>query len=269
MSNRPGRPASIEWHGAYVLVDGVRILRNIDVAITSGEFIAVMGPNGAGKSTFIRALAGLLRIDGLATISRRPINGLNARERSAWFSYLPQDRDIAWPMPIRDVVALGRGLTFGDFEALSASDISAIAQAIEACGLVGFEHRLVTQLSGGERARVLLARALVSDAPFLIADEPTAFLDPARQMDVMDALASRAGSGHTVVAVLHDVGLAVRYATRMILLHKGRKVADGPPQELLERGLIGRAFGVDFHTAVTPHGAAIMMSRRELGDQPG
>ncbi len=161
------RPVSIEWQGAHVQLGDLSILRNIDVTITSGDFVAVLGPNGAGKSTFVRALAGLLRVEGLATIPDRPINGLNARERSAWFSYLPQERDLAWPMPVRDVVALGRGLAFRGFDELSRTDLNIIAQAISDCGLDGFENKLVTQLSGGERARVLLARALVSDAPFL------------------------------------------------------------------------------------------------------
>ncbi|MDB5572627.1 MAG: cobalamin/Fe3+-siderophore transporter, ATPase subunit [Hyphomicrobiales bacterium] len=255
-------PVSIEWQAGHVIIDERYILREINLTISSGEFVAVLGPNGAGKSTFLRALAGLIRVEGYAAIPHRAVNGLTPRERSAWFSYLPQDREVAWPMPVREVVALGRGLSFRGYDSLSERDLGVIAKAVSNCGLSGLEHRPVTSLSGGERARVLLARALVSDAPFLIADEPTAFLDPARQMDVMDILAGRASEGRAVVAVLHDVGLALRYATRMILLHRGRKVGDGTPQELLEQGLIGRTFGVDFHTAQTGAGPAIAMARR-------
>jgi iron complex transport system ATP-binding protein len=253
--------SSIRLLGTDVRVGNRIAVSNVSLEVGGDDFLAIIGPNGAGKSTLLRGMAGLTRLYGPGYIGFRPINGLSPRERATCFSYLPQERDIAWPMPVHDVVALGRRSALETFGELNAADAEHIADAIAICGLRGFEHRPITEISGGQRSRALLARALASDAPFLLADEPIASLDPARQIDVMEALAARAREGRPVVAVLHDVSLAARYCSRIALLFNGRKVADGTPGEILRSRVLDRAFRVGFFETETENGPAIAVAR--------
>lgn len=227
--------------------DGRSVLSDISCEFRAGEFVIIVGRNGAGKSTLLRALAGLLRCQGDIQIEGVDLAGLTSPRRAQSLAYLPQGGQAHWPMPVRDVVALGR-LPFGaSLQRPGASDALAIAQAMADCELEPLAERPVTLLSGGELSRVLLARALASDTPVLLADEPAASLDPGRQLATMDLLARKAASGKLVVAVSHDIGLAVRYAGRMLVLENGALAADDTPGALLDSGLLERIFGVRFH----------------------
>jgi iron complex transport system ATP-binding protein len=259
----PGTPAAeepfITWTGVSVEIDERVILRDIDLNIGGTDFVAVLGPNGAGKSTLLRAICGLIRSRGGAKAKFRPINGLNGDERLSFFSFLSQDREIAWPMPVRDVVAMGLDHTPGAIVRLSKEDAERMADILWQCGLERLVDRPVNTLSGGERSRVLLARALLSRAPFLLADEPTAALDPAGQVKVLELLAERARSGRPVIAVLHDVVLAARFATRAILLERGRKVADAAPLDVVLSKAMTKAFGIAFHMYETSDGPVVAL----------
>jgi len=218
------------------------VLQDISLALTEGEFVGLIGPNGAGKTTLLRAALGLLPATGHSSIAALP-----PAERARAAAFLPQGREIAWPMPVETLVALGR-------RGHRAEDGAAVERAIDRLGLAPLRQRRATELSGGEQARVLLARALAQEAPLLLADEPTAGLDPAQQLAVMTLFAGLAAEGGTVLASLHDLGLAARHCTRLIVLDTGRIVADGAPRAVLTEALLADTFGIRAHLSEGPEG---------------
>ena len=230
----------------HVRLGGRAALSGIDMEIAPGVFTIVVGPNGAGKTTLLRAMAGLLpSFQGTVTIGAQPLGSLSAFERARRIAYLPQGGSVAWPLSVASVVALGR-IPHGErIDALPDGGRRAVAAAIEAVGLRGFETRPATELSGGERARTLLARALATEAPILLADEPVAALDPRHQLLVLDVLRNRARTGAAVVAVMHDLALAARFADRVLLMSEGRLVADGAPRDILTEDRLAASFGIE------------------------
>ena len=207
------------------------VLDGVSLRVDKGEFVGLIGPNGAGKTTLLRAVLGLVPSQGTVTLDGTA--GLSAQERARIVSYLPQERDIAWPVTVERLVSLGRAPHLAAFGSLTAQDQKAIEAAMERMGVSEFAQRPATALSGGEKARVLIARALAQQAPLLLADEPTAGLDPAHQIGLMHIFAGLAQEGSSVVASLHDLGIAARWCTRLVLLKNGRIVADGTPRDVL------------------------------------
>lgn len=221
-----------------------RILTGASLAAGAGEFIGVVGPNGAGKSTLLRAVAGLEKpTSGECRIAGAPVSSLSHRERARRIAYLPQLREVYWGVAADAIVALGR-YAYGAPSCLAPADRAAVERAIIAADIEAFRTRIVTNLSGGEQARVHLARALAAEAPVLLADEPTAALDPGHQLAIMDILAARARNGGLVIAALHDLDLAARFSTRIIVVSNGRIVADGPPPQALAKENVETVFGV-------------------------
>ncbi len=249
----------VSWTGVSVKMGNHLALENINLRIDNCDFVAVLGPNGAGKSTLLRAMAGIIPSLGGAKARFRPIAGLTGNERKNYFAYLSQDREISWPLPVRDVVAMGLDDQPGATIRISKDDALRMTEILWECGLEHLTDRPVNSLSGGERARVLLARALLSRAPVLLADEPTAALDPAGQIKILELLAARAQSGRPVIAVLHDVVLAAKFATRTILLERGRKVADGAPMKVIVSKAMTKAFGITFRLYETTDGPALVL----------
>jgi iron complex transport system ATP-binding protein len=229
---------------ATVNLGGRPVLAGIDLTLRRGEFVAMVGPNGAGKTTLLRALAGLVPTSGDLTVDTSHLARLSLAERARRIAYLPQGHVFHWPMPVAEIVALGR-LPRGAGADLSAADRAAIAHAMDVTGVAAHAERPVTTLSGGERARVALARVLATEAEIILADEPTASLDPRYQLIVLGILRRHAEAGGTVLAVLHDLGLAARQASRLIVLDHGRIVADGPPREVLTKARLAETFGVN------------------------
>jgi iron complex transport system ATP-binding protein len=240
------------------------VLAGLDVVIEPGGLTIVVGPNGAGKTTLLRALAGLLPLTrGDIALGARPLQSLSPAERARTIAYLPQGGGIAWPIPVWSVVALGR-MPHGERSAdLPERGEAAVAAAIAAAGLQGFEARSATELSGGERARVLLARALATEAPILLADEPVAALDPRHQLLVLDILRDKARSGATVVAVMHDLPLAARFADRTLLMRHGRIEADGAPRDVLTAAQLAANFGIEA-TVTNQDGTVLITASRAL-----
>jgi iron complex transport system ATP-binding protein len=214
--------------------------------LPAGELVALVGPNGAGKTTLLRALAGLLPHAGAVRLAGRDLSGLAPRERARLVAYLPQGHQAHWPLPARDIVALGR-YPHGarDPSRLEPAAASAVDEAMRRADCAAFATRDVQTLSGGERARVMMARVLAVRAPVLLADEPTAALDPRHQLEIMTALADEARRGALVVAVTHDLTLAARFASRVLLLKDGALLGDGAAAEVLTPARLRDVYGVE------------------------
>ncbi|HUQ51367.1 MAG TPA: ABC transporter ATP-binding protein [Gammaproteobacteria bacterium] len=235
-----------------VRYDARTAVRPTTVALEPGQLVALVGPNGAGKSTLLRALAGLVAHLGSVTWRGTSLTRLDGGSRARTVAYLPQDPPVHWPLAAREVVALGRLPHRAYGAEPKPADDDAVAGAMRQTDTLAFAERSVQQLSVGERARVLLARALAVEAPVLLVDEPIAMLDPYHQLDVMRTLRAYAGAGaepRLVVAVLHDLGLAARFCDRVLLMHDGVVVGDGPPDATLSSAAIRAHYSVEPYIA--------------------
>ena len=246
-----------------VRLGGRTILDNVSIALAANEFVALVGPNGAGKTTLIKSLAGLIPAFGKIEIEGRDRAAMKPRERAKALAYLPQGHEFSWPLPVAEIVALGRYPHADPFSPVSPADRAAVAHALEVTGTKDFATRIVTTLSGGELARVALARVLGTKAKILLADEPTMSLDPRHQFVVMEILRRTARMGGAVLAVVHDLALAARYCDRVVILEKGRIVADDKPEIALDADRIARIFGVEADM-VPLGGVTVPVVRRAL-----
>lgn len=225
--------------GATTLVNGANL------RLVPGELVALLGPNGAGKTSLLKAALGLeKRSAGFARLDGSDSAKLSPIERARRVAYLPQQRPLAWPNTVRDVVALGRYAYGAAPGRLSPEDAAAVDQAIKRCDLKELIDRQTDTLSGGELARVHCARAFAADAPLLVADEPVAALDPRHQFRIMDIVREYVDGGCGALVVLHDITLAARYATRIVWMKDSRIVADGAPEDTLTPERLADIYGV-------------------------
>ncbi len=237
---------TLEASGIGVRIAGRDILRDVSLSVSPGDVVAVAGPNGAGKSTLLRALAGLTALNaGTVRLDGADIRRLDRRALGRAIAYLPQDRTVHWPLKARAVVALGRiphgaGPQGGESEI----DRAMIDTALDQTDTRALAGRSIGELSGGERARVLIARALAQDAGILIADEPAAGLDPAHALALFETFVRIAAEGRTVIVALHDLSLALRYCPRAVLLHGGAIAASGPARDVMTEDQIARVYGI-------------------------
>jgi len=237
--------AALEVSGLGVAIDGRRIVAPTDLSLPSGRLVAVVGPNGAGKSTLLKAIAGLVPATGHMRVGGRDAATVPRKELARLVSYLPQGHAVHWALTVRDVVALGRyphGLD--DPTRLAGDHAFAVEDAMARTDTLRFADRSILALSGGERARVMLARVLAVGARIVLADEPTASLDPRHQINVMQDLQAESRRGTLVVAVTHDLGLAARLADDVVVIDAGVVVAHGSPQEVFTDDLLARVYGI-------------------------
>lgn len=221
------------------------LVSNASFQLKPGELTVLLGPNGAGKTSLLRGALNLQVVsDGTSTLAGVAMSSLSPAERARQIAYLPQIRPLAWPNRVQDVVALGRfshGATIGR---LSPKDAEAVERALVDCDLLYLRDRETQTLSGGELARVHCARAFATEAPLLIADEPTAALDPRHQFRILDLIKAYVDRGGGALLVLHDIDLAARYATRLIWMKQGRIVANGTVAETLTADRLANVYGV-------------------------
>ncbi len=250
MSGREGAAAGpdegLRVEGLDVALGRTAVVRGASFTARCGEVVGLIGPNGAGKRTLLRALAGLVPAGaGAAAWNGRSLLDLAPKARARALAYLPQGRLIHWPMAVQRLVELGRLPRLGPLGRPGPADAEAVRAAMAATDTLHLASRTTDALSGGEQARVLLARALAVEAPLLLADEPTASLDPYHVLEVMAALRRVAGRGRAVVAVLHDLTAAAQSCDRLVLMDGGCVVAEGPPEAVLTPGRLRVVYRVD------------------------
>ncbi|PWE18843.1 hypothetical protein DDZ18_04440 [Marinicauda salina] len=236
----------LELDTVSVDLGGRRVLDGVSFSVGPGECVALVGPNGAGKSTAIRAALGLVPLaEGEARLGGASVSSLDPRERGRRASYLPQARDTAWAIRARDLAALGRFAWGGaPYDRLDADDRAAVDAALDRADAAALAGRRVDALSGGEQARVHLARALAARAPVLLADEPVTALDLRHQHDALAVLRGEAEAGRAVIAALHDLDAVLGWADRVIVLDGGRVAAEGPPEATLTDDLLAQVFAM-------------------------
>ncbi len=235
--------------GLSVQLRSRAVLRDVSLRIAPGEVVGLIGPNGAGKTTLMRAALGLVPAQGRSSLMQ-----LSQAERARAVAWLPQAREVAWPVSVETLVGLGR---LPHPAASPAANARAVQAALAEMQLTHMRDRTATRLSGGELARVLIARALAQEAPLVLADEPVAGLDPAHQIACMRSFARLAGQGRAVLVSLHDLGLAARFCTRLVMLTAGQIVADGPPDQVLTADLLCRHFHITAHIQHGPQGLIV------------
>jgi iron complex transport system ATP-binding protein len=240
--------------------NGRTVLRGIDLQIAEGEQVALLGANGSGKSTLLRVLSGVLPpVAGTVELFGRSIDSWERGELARRVSVLPQGMELPQGFRVSEVVALGRIPHASSWFATSADDEAAVGRALLDAGVEELADRGVHELSGGERQRVLLALALAQEPRLLLLDEPTAHLDVAHQLALIQLLERlRTTRGLTVLAVLHDLNLAARFADRAVILREGRLVAAGGESGRFDLGRLRDAFGVTIAEATTADGRRVL-----------
>jgi iron complex transport system ATP-binding protein len=221
------------------------VLRGITASFAPGRVTGIVGPNGAGKTTLLRAGLGLQKISGGAIrIKDRALGQWSRQDLARAIAYLPQGGDARWPMTAAEVVMLGRLPHCTQFGAPEMKDRIAVAEALSRADAAAFANRPMDQLSAGERARVLFARALATGADILIADEPAAFLDPCHQLRLMELLREEAARGTAVAITLHDLSLAGAHCDHIVVVSEGRLAAEGDPREALSDATLAKVFQI-------------------------
>lgn len=235
----------IQIDAATVPIGRRAVLQDVSTSFEGGSLIGIIGPNGAGKSTLARAILGLLPLSaGHILVDDQDVATMERPALARTIAYLSQGQTLHWPLTVERLVALGRLPYLAPLSRLLPGDAEAVDRAMALADVGDLRDRIATELSGGERARALLARALAVEAPALVVDEPLASLDPGHQLEVMELLERQAHTGTLVVAILHDLTLAARYCDRLLLLDRGRLIADGPPADVLTEDRLASVYGI-------------------------
>jgi iron complex transport system ATP-binding protein len=244
-TNRKPGNEGLSLNGVGVSLGGKTIIRDVSFAVKPGEVVGLIGANGAGKSTAIRAALNLVKLQaGQINVGGVDTASLSLRERAKLMSYVPQGTPVHWPLVAERLVALGRTPHLGPWDEISADDQKIIRDAMTKTDTWHLKDRIATTLSGGEVARLMLARTIAVGAPFMLADEPTAALDPYHRLQVMDIMRAHAASGTGILIVLHDLSFAQNYCDRLVLMHEGSVLDQGPARDVLNDDNLLKAFQV-------------------------
>jgi iron complex transport system ATP-binding protein len=238
---------------SFAYADGPPIVSGLDLAIPRGQIVGVIGPNGAGKSTLVRLVLGLRKPTAgrvLLGAERRDVATLPRREAARLVAAVTQEEALEFPFTVREVVLLGRTARLGPLGFESAVDRTTAERAMEETGVAHLADRLLYTLSGGERKRVFLARALAQEPELLVLDEPAAALDIHHQIAIFDLLRARHERGVTVLVVVHDLNLAAQYCERLLLVRAGAPVVDGTVEEILTYRRVREAFDIEVYVGV-------------------
>jgi iron complex transport system ATP-binding protein len=228
--------------------NGREILSDVSFTLRRGELLGVIGPNGAGKSTLLKCILRIMKpSSGEVRIGGVPLSSMKPTQLARSLAFVPQTTEFTFPFTVIETVLMGRTPFAGRLRPESTGDFGVCRGCLRAVGMEELERRTITSLSGGERQLVVIARALAQEADFLLLDEPTANLDIHHRLTIMKLMAKIAGEGKGVIAVLHDLSLALRFATKLILLDGGRVRAYGTPEEVIKEELIGEVFKVRIH----------------------
>jgi iron complex transport system ATP-binding protein len=253
----------LELRNAGIEIDGRWIVRNVSLELRGGKLLALMGPNGSGKSTLLRLLGGLWRpSQGAALLDGQKLNSLPRRTIARHLAYTPQDTHLDFAFTVREVVAMGRHAHLSRFQPEGERDRAAVHEALRRADVAHLAERFVTELSGGERQRVLIARSLATAAPIILLDEPTASLDIAHALDVLELCRALVREDKAVAIALHDLNLAARFADDVALLNDGHLVAHGTASEVLSPETISQVFGVQALPATTATGQRAFVFNR-------
>lgn len=236
----------LELRDITVVLGGQTIVSGVDLTVEPGELLGLLGPNGAGKSTLLRSIAQLTPLQrGEVVLAGQLVRNIAAQERSRLIAYLAQQGPVHWPLSVERLVALGRFPHLSSWQKLRREDQQTVESILAETDLLNLRQRIVTSLSGGERSRVLLARALAVDADLLLADEPVAALDPSHQLQIMQLLRKYADKGKSAIVVMHDLSLAARFCHRLALMHEGGLVASGTAGEVLNPEHLAAVFNIE------------------------
>jgi iron complex transport system ATP-binding protein len=250
-----------ETRSVAIELGGRRVIDDVSVQVRAGELVALIGPNGAGKSTLLGAIAGDLAPEaGEVSVDDAPVDDWSATELAMRRSVLPQSVTVSFPFSTRDVVRMGRAPWARSTRA--DRDDDAIAAALQTTDVAHLAGRSYTTLSGGERARVALARVLAQEAQLVLLDEPTAALDVHHQELVLGVAREHTGRGDGVVVVLHDLAVAARHVHRVVLMAAGRVIADGAPDEVFEPTLLSHVYDHDIEVLRHPQTGALLVVPR-------
>ncbi|MET0357129.1 MAG: ABC transporter ATP-binding protein [Cellvibrio sp.] len=242
------------------------VVEQMNIHINAGEFVGLIGPNGAGKSSLLRMLSGLVKpangdIELTPKDTKTSINNISAKARAQFMAYLAQHETPAWPLSVKNLVALGRS-PWNSTVKITADDEAAINIALNMTDVNLLAERPVTELSGGELQRTLLARVFAGNPKLIIADEPIVALDVYHQLHIMELLQAHATQGGAVIAALHDLSLASRFCTRLVLMHHGRLVAEGSPINVLTPENLAKVYGISAHVDCREDGVVIIPIKR-------
>jgi iron complex transport system ATP-binding protein len=235
---------SIAFENVSAAYGARTVLSEVTAAFAKGAITGIVGPNGAGKTTLFRAALGLRKTSGAIRVLDRPLAQWSREGLARTIAYLPQGSDAHWPILARQLVSLGRLPHRAAFAMPSSVDAIAVDEALGRCDALQFAARRMDELSAGERARVLFARALATSAPILLADEPAAYLDPSHQLRLMELLREEAARGTAVAVTLHDLSLASRHCDEIVVLDRGKVAGQGEPDAALSDPLLAQAFGI-------------------------
>ena len=255
---------SIDIRRVAVTIDGATLLDQIDLHVKAGEWVSLIGPNGAGKSTLLRVVGGAIGShEGTVTLNGNAVAGMRSRNRAQLVAMVPQRPLIPLEMTVFEYALLGRTPYLGPLAVESRHDLAVVEESITRVDLVGFGHRRLGTLSGGELQRAVLARALAQQAPVLLLDEPTAALDLGHHQVVLELVEEmRRRDGVTVLSAMHDLTAAAQFSDRLVLLSRGAIVAQGTPRAIIDEALISRVFDARVQVMTGPDGNPVVVPKR-------